>query len=67
MANLEPETEANSSSHEDAPDGSQNTSSISFNEPEDGKVPAHDPEMFPNFDPAKAGGQDKKDLGKKFD
>jgi len=53
MMNLDPETEAGSC-HEDFADGSQNTSAISFNEVEEGKIGlGTDQEMFPNFEQAK--------------
>ena len=56
MLNLEPETEANSTAEDAFPDGSHNTSAISFNEIEDAKHGGlgTDPEMFPNFEQPKA-------------
>ena len=57
MLNQEPDTEAGSSHNEDYPDGSQNTSGISFNEVEEAKAMGGlgtDQDMFPNFDQAKA-------------
>ena len=69
MSNLEPDTEAGSS-HDELQDGSHNTSAISFNELEEGKVggslATSDNEMFPNFDQVKGkeSNDAKKDAGK---
>ena len=63
MLNQEPDTEAGSSHNEDYPDGSQNTSGISWNDGEEAKAIAGlgtDQDMFPNLDQAK--GKEQQDM-----
>jgi len=64
MHNMEPDTEAASSSNEDVfNEGSQNISAISFNEVEENKGGlGTDTDMFPNFDQAKKEAEMKKEM-----